>query len=42
MTLEDELVFLYKEVTTGLCLFSLAVTAERTPAIVQIRTLSLE
>jgi hypothetical protein len=36
------LVFVYKEVTTGLGLFSLAVATQRTPAIVQIRTLSLE
>ena len=42
VALEEELVFLYKEVTTGLGLVSLAVTAYRTSTVVQIRTFSLE
>lgn len=42
VTLEEELVFVYKEVTTGLRLVSLAVTANRTPTVVEIGALPLE
>ncbi len=42
VTLEEELVFLYKEVATGLGLVSLAVATDRAPTVVQVGTLPLE